>query len=74
LQSDAASPLLIPKWILFGWAYANSHENKNSTHFSNIMLEVALVVICSYTKLTAGRAQMAAVGEVTLTARSNPSS
>jgi len=29
---------------------------------------VALVVICSYTKLTAGRAQIAAVGEITLTA------
>jgi len=29
---------------------------------------VALVVICSYTKLTTGRAQMAAVGEITLTA------
>jgi len=29
-------------------------------------LVVALEVICSYTKLTGGRAQMAAVGEVTL--------
>jgi len=48
-------------------------------HFSNIILKifllgvltglvVALVVICSYTKLTVGRAQMVAVGEVTLTA------
>jgi len=31
-------------------------------------LVVALVVICSYTKLTAGRAQIATVGKVTLTA------